>query len=282
MRQRQLRALRLDDIQVADAGHVVFHSSIFGVKDSYETVFDRGCFDRTIDHHQGLFPIVWFHDPTEPIALGSHSEDERGLRVEADLDLDVETGRRVYSGLQKRYIDCASIAFSVVSDATEDEILHFKEVELFESSLLTRNFASNESALVDEVRARTGLDYPKPPPSVVSEKDLREMVEALSGLQHRELTDSEQVLVAECSVALQTILTPTDARGEEPPTDIPTEPPSPIVLPAALIDEARNLAVALASRGPARPPSDATRTSSIAPAQVHALLTEIKALGRRQ
>ena len=277
MRQRQLRAWRLDDVQVADLGRVVFHSSAFGNLDSYRTVFDKGSFAKTLNDHDGKFPVVWFHDPTEPIALGIHSEDDTGLRVEADLDLDVETGRRVYSGLRKGYIDSASIAFSVVTEAIEDDIVHFKEVELFESSLLTRNFASNPAALVDEVRSRTGVEYPKPPPMVFGEADLRDMVTALAGLQDRELTEAERALVAECSTALSAILEPTEIRGEEPPTDIPTEPPLPIVLPAALY-EARDLAAALSSRGPIRSPLGMSRTPSIAP-ELHALLTDIKALG---
>ena len=277
MRQRQLRALRLDDVQVADLGHVVFHSSVFGVQDSYDTIFDKGSFTKTLNDHGGKFPVVWFHDPTEPIALGIHSEDDSGLRVEADLDLDVETGRRVYSGLRKGYIDSASIAFSVVTEAREDDITHFKEVELFESSLLTRNFASNPAALVDEVRARTGVEYPRPPEVSLTEADLRDMMAALSGLQHRELTEPERALVAECSVALGAILEPTEIRGDEPPTDIPTESPVPFVLPATFC-EARDLAAALASRGPIRSPSGSSRTPSIAP-ELHALFTDIKALG---
>ena len=299
MRIRQLRALRLDDVQVSgDAGQVTYHASVFGIEDSYETTFDSGCFTKTINDHAqppagvelspflrdapgGFFPVVWFHTPWEPLALSRVVEDTTGLVVRAELDLDTQRGRDVHSGMKRGYINCASHSFDVITEEVHDSKTHFKEVALFETSPLTMNFASNPAALIDEVRARTGLDYPKPPEKVLSERDLREMAEALAGLQHRELTDSEQALVAECSVALQTLLAPTDTRGEEPPTDIPTEPPSPIVLPAALLDEARNVAAALASQGPICSPSGAGRTSSIAPAQVHALLSEIRALGRR-
>jgi len=360
MRLRQLRAFRLDDVQVADAGHVVFHSSIFGVKDSYETIFDRGCFSKTVNDHSGMFPVVWFHNPTEPIALGNHVEDAKGLRVEADLDLEVETGRRVYSGLRKGYIDCASIAFSCVTEAREDDIMHFREVELWESSLLTRNFASNEAALVDEVRARTGIDYPRPPVVAVTESDLRSMIEALRGLQRRELTDAEATLVTQCSTALQTMIAPEEGRpypnehacrlqapskfsdfrrgtrkhegkvysiifGKLKDSDDweeqayryakdvweaadarahckshdgsfeaasgeaarscalgNTSPESPsIALPStALIAVQRELAAARASRGPARPPSETRRTPIIAP-DIHAVITDLRALGGR-
>lgn len=280
MRQRQLRAFRLDDVQVGDEGVVVFHSSVFGVKDSYGTVFDRGCFVKTLAEHNGEFAVTWFHSPREAIGLGVHSEDDPGLRVECPIDLDIEVGRRVYSGLKKGYIDCASISFDVITEIIEDEVTHFKEVRLYESALLTRGFASNPEALVDEVRARTGMEYPKPPPVVITEADLRQTITALSGLRDRDLTEAEQALVAECSVALGELMKRHDDEGQEPLSDMPTDPPSPIGPSAALVTEASDLAAALASRGPIRSPLGAGRTPSTAPG-LHALLTEIQALGQR-
>jgi len=294
MRQRQLRALRLDDVQVAEEGQVTYHASVFGVKDSYGTIFDRGSFTKTINDHVtppagitlspflsdapgGFFSMDWFHQPSSPLGLSRITEDATGLLVRAEIDLDIERGRDVYSGMRRGYINSASHAFSAITEVIEDGDVHFKEVELFGTSPLTMGYGSNPAALVDEVRARTGVEYPKPPPMVFGEADLRDMVTALAGLQDRELTEAERALVAECSTALSAILEPTEIRGEEPPTDIPTEPPLPIVLPAALY-EARDLAAALSSRGPIRSPLGMSRTPSIAP-ELHALLTDIKALG---
>lgn len=153
----QFRAFRMDTREVSDEGHFVGHSNVFGVVDAYKTVFDKGCFGKTINDHDGLFPILWFHDRKEPIALAEHSEDDKGLRVEGDLDLDIETGRRVYSGMKRGYIDCMSIAFRSVSEYVEDEKTHFKEVRLWESSLLTRNFAATPGADVEDVRMLPGV-----------------------------------------------------------------------------------------------------------------------------
>jgi len=151
----QFRAFRLDrqEFDETKPGHVIFHSSVFGVPDSYGTIFDKGCFAQTIKQHDGLFPVLWFHNPRVPIALGLHEEDDTGLCVAADLDLEVEAARNVYSGLRQGYVDCASVAFRVVTEALEDEITHFKEVRLWESSLLTKNFAAQAEATVDSVRA---------------------------------------------------------------------------------------------------------------------------------
>lgn len=148
----QFRAFRIDERELTDQGHFTAHSSVFGIEDCYGTFFDKGCFARTIKHHGGMFPVLWFHDHKEPLALAEHSEDEKGLRVEGDLDLDIETGRRVYSGLKRRYIDCMSIGFRPVSEVLKDEKTHFTECKLWESSLLTRNFAGMPGADVDDVR----------------------------------------------------------------------------------------------------------------------------------
>ena len=148
----QFRAFRMDRADVTTEGHFIGHSNVFGVEDAYETIFDKGCFARTIKHHNGLFPVLWFHNPRDPISLAEHGEDDKGLCVEGDLDLDIETGRRVRSGMLKGYIDCMSIGFRSVSEYVKDEKTHFKEVKLWESSLLTRNFAATPGADVDDIR----------------------------------------------------------------------------------------------------------------------------------
>jgi len=166
-------------VQAGDAGQVIYHASVFGVKDSYDTIFDAGCFKRTIDHHAqlpsgvtvsdflanapgGYFPMVWFHAPWEPLGLSKVSEDSTGLLVYGELDIDIERGRDIYSGMKRGYINCASHGFDVITETIEDGDSHFKEVALYETSPLTMNFAANPSALVEEVRARTGLVYPAP------------------------------------------------------------------------------------------------------------------------
>ncbi len=158
MTELLFRALTMKGMrEVSDDGHFVGHSNVFGVVDSYGTVFDKGCFTKTIKEHDGEFPVLWFHDPREPLCLAAHTEDDKGLRVEGHLDLSIDLGRRIRSGMVAGYIDCMSIGFRVVKDVTEDEELHFKEVGLWESSLLTRNFAATPGADVDYVRALPDL-----------------------------------------------------------------------------------------------------------------------------
>jgi len=219
-RQRQIRAFRLDDVQTGEAGHVVFHSSVFGVSDTYGTIFDRGCFAKTIQENAGKFAVTWFHDPREAIGLGLHSEDATGLRVECDLDLDIEVGRRVYSGLQKGYIDCASISFDVMTEALENQQTHFKEARLYESALLTRLFGSNPGALVDEVRARTGVAYPAPPTRLVEAREVQRMLEEIgAGASALEGDD-----LVRATATVRSMLEAMESRGSTPFADLAMHP----------------------------------------------------------
>lgn len=133
------------------------YASVFDVVDSYGTVFDKGAFKKTLKEHKGQLPIVWMHDVYSPIGLARVKEDDKGLWVEGQLDLDVEKGRDVYSGMQKGYITEMSHSFASVKSATTSEegedILHYKEVRSFEVSPTTTNFASNSEAQIVSVRS---------------------------------------------------------------------------------------------------------------------------------
>lgn len=148
-----IRAFGLEVRQMGDEGTFTGYASVFGNVDSYGTVFDKGAFKKTINDNGGAFPITWFHDPTTPIGMATLREDGHGLLVDGQLNLDVSAGHDVYSGMKAGYVDRMSHGFDVVTTAIEKDITHFKEVRLYEVALVTRNFASNDQALVTDVRS---------------------------------------------------------------------------------------------------------------------------------
>lgn len=137
------------------------YASVFGVKDFYGTVFDKGCFKKTIKEHKGRLPLTWLHRIEEPIGLAFIEEDDHGLLVkEGRLNLDIQKGQEVYSGMKFRgegYITQMSHTFEVVKkrvvvDEDDIEIPHYKEVKSFEIAPVTANFAANEEAVITSVR----------------------------------------------------------------------------------------------------------------------------------
>jgi HK97 family phage prohead protease len=129
------------------------------VVDTYGTVFDKGAFKKTIKERKGWLPIVWMHNPSEPIGRADVKEDDKGLWVKGQLDLDVQRGSEVHSGMKKGYITEMSHSFRGIKQKSvkaedKSEIPHFLEVQSFEISPVTTNFASNEEAVITGVRTQ--------------------------------------------------------------------------------------------------------------------------------
>lgn len=164
----------------AKVGRFEGYLSVFGNEDSWGDVVEPGAFTRTIEQNKGRFPLLWFHDPAEPIGVFAAKEDERGLYITAYINLETQRGREVYSGMKfdvdeldgdGAYISELSIGFKAIGKETdEDDVRHLTEVALSEGSLLTMHFAANPEATVtvkdtgermstDEARAiRTARD----------------------------------------------------------------------------------------------------------------------------
>jgi len=143
--------------ELSETGVFSGYACVFGVVDSYGTVFDKGAFKKTVREHKGWLPLVWMHSPCDPIGRALVEEDETGLLVkEGTLDLDVQRGAEVYSGMKKGYITQMSHSFRTIKDAqvtdAGDTVLHIKEVQSFEISPVTANFAANEDANITSIR----------------------------------------------------------------------------------------------------------------------------------
>ena len=185
MADKVKRPDRSFEVRILDGdeeGRFEGYASVFGVIDSYGTVFDQGAFKKTIKDRKGQVPLVWMHDTWEPIGLARISEDDKGLLVDGQLDLNVQRGREVYSGMKMGYITQMSHSFRAVKEKREEaadksQIPHFQEVRLFEISPVTTNFAANEEALITGVRT----EEPEEPRVVVSD-GMRAQMERLEAL----------------------------------------------------------------------------------------------------
>jgi HK97 family phage prohead protease len=122
----------------AEAGVFTGYLSIFDVVDSYGDVVKRGAFKKTIKDKKGEFPILWSHDIFEPIGLLTAVEDEKGLSISGQLNLDVQRGREIRSLMAQRAIKGLSIGYHVVSEKPETldgvNVRALKEIDLWEGS----------------------------------------------------------------------------------------------------------------------------------------------------
>jgi HK97 family phage prohead protease len=164
---------------VSDKGIIEGYASTFGNVDSAGDIIAPGAFARTLASWNAKgqpVPVLWQHDAYEPIgATVSISEDERGLRVKAQLVLDVQQAREALALAKARVLGGMSIGFSVPAVAADgkdavdyDEGLRarvFREVRLWEYSLVT--FPANEQATIES--AKTAPEWAQELTSVMRE-----------------------------------------------------------------------------------------------------------------
>jgi len=159
----KVRVVPFQTRAVKEDGEFSGHASVFGVKDSYDTIFDKGCFSRTLKHHQNEVPITKHHDARVGVGMAHVVEDARGLLVDPGR-LNItrsELAAEVYAGLphpgdpSTGYYSQMSHGFDPVDWEREpDGIIHFREVKLYEIAIVMRNFASNPKANIKKVRER--------------------------------------------------------------------------------------------------------------------------------
>jgi len=157
--------LEVREVGGSQEGRFRGHASVWGVKDAYGTVFDKGSFIRTLAAQDGELPITFFHMPWYGIGIAYCEEDNTGLLVDGFLNVHKSRdAAEVYGGLPDPtgsnpaagYYSQMSHGFDpIASRIDEDDGLeHYTEVKSYEVAIVMRNFAANPEADITEVRSR--------------------------------------------------------------------------------------------------------------------------------
>lgn len=100
------------------SGRIRGYASAFGgAPDSYGDIIAKGAFARTISEHlrQPSMPaMLWAHDQASPIGrwIDMH-EDDFGLHVTGELNLDTTGGKDAYAHLKKGDVNGMSIGYLI-------------------------------------------------------------------------------------------------------------------------------------------------------------------------
>jgi HK97 family phage prohead protease len=147
-------------------GTITGYLSTFGNVDLGNDRVLPGAFKKTIAEAKGrmkngrkfLFPILWMHDPEQPIGgFTDAQEDNQGLLCTAQLDISTNStgipnnpiATRIFSGFKMGYVDELSIGYLAIQKSYDKQgIRDLKECALLEGSGVTMNFAMNPDALV--------------------------------------------------------------------------------------------------------------------------------------
>lgn len=129
-------------------GQFTAYASVFGNVDSYGDVVVKGAFDRDLkvwDKSGNPIPLLFGHNMTDPDYNIGHvvkaEEDEVGLKVTCQLDLDNPKAKQVYRMLKGRRINQMSFAYDVVDGAMGERdgepVFELRDLKLYEVSVVT-------------------------------------------------------------------------------------------------------------------------------------------------
>lgn len=141
-------------------GQFTGYASVFGNVDSYGDVVQPGAFTDSLDafgEGGAGIPCYWSHDMSDPMkCIGettSAVEDEKGLLVTVQLDLDNPNGAQAYKLIQRGLVRQMSFAFEVQSEepASDEELgdhNRLNQLKIFEVSLVQVG-ANQQTELLD-------------------------------------------------------------------------------------------------------------------------------------
>lgn len=162
MPQKQYRVVKAEVKAIgeeANIGKISGYGSVFGVLDSYDDIVENGSFSDSLGDYM---PKMLLQHRWEDIGgvWKVAREDQKGLYLEGEINLDVQKAREYYSLIKQGAIDGLSIGY-VTEDYERDQkgVRHIKKVKLMEVSIVT--FPANVEAFIREVRSRSEIEMPK-------------------------------------------------------------------------------------------------------------------------
>lgn len=127
-----------------EEGQFIGYASVFGNPDSYGDIVEEGAFLKTLAKWLvagDILSCLWAHDMSDPFSnIGEvleAKEDEHGLRVFVQLELDNAKAMQVYKLAKGRRLRQMSFAYDIIdAEMKDDGFYHLKELELYEVSLV--------------------------------------------------------------------------------------------------------------------------------------------------
>ncbi|WNM72792.1 capsid maturation protease [Arthrobacter phage RedFox] len=149
-----------------EEGQFEAYASVFGNVDSYGDVVQPGAFAETLKEWEesgNLLPVLFGHNMSDPEYNIGHVldavEDEKGLRVRAQLDLETPKGLATYRLLKGRRISQMSFAYDVLDGTWGEkdglEVYELRKLKLYEVSVVP--IGANQETEVLAVKAAAAV-----------------------------------------------------------------------------------------------------------------------------
>ena len=160
----QYKSVPIEIKELDDEGYFEGYASVFDTKDEYNDVVVKGAFKKTLEDRGDSIKMLWQHDSKE--VIGSYTsmyEDDYGLKVYGQINMEVQRGHEAYSLMKMGAIDAMSIGYTTIQEEYKDmeyedeygknmheRVRVLKELKLYEISLVT--FPANEEAMIEQVK----------------------------------------------------------------------------------------------------------------------------------
>jgi HK97 family phage prohead protease len=142
-------------------GYIKGYASTYGNVDRGDDMVMKGAFTESLERYREdgrHIKLLYQHDSKEIIGiipLKQVKDTEKGLWVEAEINLDVQRGRETYSLCKQMAIWAFSIGYSVDEYGYDGDVRQLKKVTLWEIS--TVGEPMNEKAKIVYVKAVSGV-----------------------------------------------------------------------------------------------------------------------------
>ena len=219
-------------------GQFTAYASVFGNKDSYGDVVQPGAFADTLAEWSkggAALPLLYGHNMTDPDFNIGHvvaaEEDERGLKITSQIDLEGPKGAQVYRLLKGKRVSQMSFAYDIVEGGpakSEDlgDYYSLDKLKLYEVSVVPIG-ANTETEilavkhLTDAVRAGRALPAKSLELLVAARDAINSVLSSdTDGKDQNEASESEPV---------------TEEAPDGTPLDEPTRDPSAFLAIASLL-----------------------------------------------
>jgi len=117
-----------------------------------------GAFTRTLSTGK-KFPVLWQHDPSNPIGTATVTDTRDGLLVNCTLELSDPTAKKAYTFMKSGVIRGLSIGYEPIQSTMDGDVRNLTELKLFELSCVT--FPMNELATISSVKSLSEEDRAK-------------------------------------------------------------------------------------------------------------------------
>ena len=232
-------------------GQFVAYASVFGNIDSYGDVVVKGAFANDLARWEksgNTIPLLFGHNMADPDfnigSVVSAEEDNVGLKVTAQLDLENPKAKQVYRMLKGKRIDQMSFAYDVLEGgpATKDgeDVYEIRDLKLYEVSVVTvganseteilsvKTMPTVAERLITDVKAGRVL-------SAKNESELRSAHEALGRvLKVLDNTTTDENKASESGPSCQaddgSAAIKSDEMDDEIVTELPEELPREAIL----------------------------------------------------